>query len=712
MDTDIEISEGAMASMNLQSSTEIAGMDTDGTQDLDFNQDASAPLFFVDTAGDPGINSAVPTTSREPVARSPSPAPSDSSDEVVVFHGRNRPAQVVNDPVTRPANSSTKQRKSAQAPVPVPEPHITDGLLAALEQLPGTTPRSPSPSKPPSPFRAKGWAAQPAKIEETSGWQAAPAIPYWKKDSVYLGDGRAPKNAEETIASLQSELRGTSGQSPKASRRGKRGRKKDNRQMRTATTSDDDDGTDAAYADYMENLKAQLDAGDEMPSFAAAAVASAVNGPSMVVNGQEIGEDELLGGHEEDWESDDSSEDGPIGQDESEFSDEELNLSDMDSSELEERIGYTQQEQWDDEDDLRQRRIQAMDDEQLARLWAKQIELGIEDDELIIDDGIFGSDDSDEGVGDVDEARAGLADITNSAFGQRAANKAGLRRSRRGHKDLAFPDASALADTVEQYGDNGFDIMDYERPSLRPRKKGKKGKLPEELDMISDEDLRDEMAGAWENDRAKKRLKKAEREELRMQGMLGSTGKKGKADLGQKYLYGMNLSQTHEELRVFLQDDGQRSRPFPPMDKRDRKALHELADKFNLKSKSVGSGNNRFPVLYKTNRTVEYSEAHFTRMVSNSGRSFFKNSAAKGKKGAGKLPKRGPGRGGGFDKSAVSLRPGEIVGGGAAEIGRESMGHRLMEKMGWSRGQALGKEGEGMLTPVEQIMRSGKAGLG
>ncbi|EME46097.1 hypothetical protein DOTSEDRAFT_22206 [Dothistroma septosporum NZE10] len=41
-----------------------------------------------------------------------------------------------------------------------------------------------------------------------------------------------------------------------------------------------------------------------------------------------------------------------------------------------------------------------------------------------------------------------------------------------------------------------------------------------------------------------------------------------------------------------------------------------------------------------------------------------------------------------------------------------NFGQRMMEKVGWSRGTALGKNGEGLLTPLEQRMREGKAGLG
>ena len=60
----------------------------------------------------------------------------------------------------------------------------------------------------------------------------------------------------------------------------------------------------------------------------------------------------------------------------------------------------------------------------------------------------------------------------------------------------------------------------------------------------------------------------------------------------------------------------------------------------------------------------------------------------------------------------TGLRDGEIVGAGAKEIGRENFGHKLMEKMGWTKGQALGRDGEGRLVPVEQVMKAGRGGLG
>ena len=142
--------------------------------------------------------------------------------------------------------------------------------------------------------------------------------------------------------------------------------------------------------------------------------------------------------------------------------------------------------------------------------------------------------------------------------------------------------------------------------------------------------------------------------------------------------------------------------------------MHEIAAALNLKSKSVGSGKDRFPVLYKTGQTL-YTDAMFDKAIiaSSQGKlshdmKFAKKYARQNAKMGSKFEKRGK-----FgSKEAATVRNGEIVGAGAAEIGTNSFGHKMMEKMGWSKGMALGKEGEGRLLPVEQIMRAGTTGLG
>ncbi|KAK5135027.1 hypothetical protein LTR08_005687 [Meristemomyces frigidus] len=771
LDTEMEISEEAMAHMDLQGTAEPTASEANGrTFAQAMNGDAPsfeprAPdfqLFFVDTTGDPDVQPGRRANGKRPVARSPSPAKSDSSEEVILFSGRNgkgRPT-VVDDPVFQRSQTSAQQSRptNGRSNKPTQAPHLTDALLAALG--------APSPYE----EKPKGWAARPPRHQieaeaASTDWVAAPAIPYWKKGK---GSGKprpdldlraaekmeldaapprqtrvmfaepetepkiqqAPEEAEERedertlVAELQAELRRTfKGKRPAKDVKARHKRpSKDTgyiglsgRQQMKVIVNGEEDDDEAAYDDYMANLAAQMDAEDGEIAAFAASKSELISGPSLVVDGKEITEDEVLK-HEDEWEdSDASNSDEPIGQDLDSLSDEGLfNYSDIEqSSDLEEELENTEKQQWEDEEDLRQRRIASMGDEKYARLLNKQLELGISDEELVIDDGIF--DDggpSEEGVGDVAEAHAGLRSITNSSFG-RSANKHGMRRARRTNGNDNFPDATLLADTVDQYGENGFDIMDFERPSLRPKKKGKKGKFPE-ADELSDDELKEQMLGAWEADREKKRLKKAEREELRSQGLLGAAGRKGKADLSQKYLEGMTMTQVHDELRIFLQNAGQASRPFPPMSKTDRAALHLVAGALNLRTKSIGTGNSRYPVVFKTPYTPEYNEVQVNKAISRSARGFLSNSSSKGKK----LPRKEGwaktkgGKGGGFDKSATGIRHGEVVGAGAKEIDQDSFGHKLLEKMGWTKGTALGRDRDGMLLPVEQVMRAGKAGLG
>lgn len=58
-------------------------------------------------------------------------------------------------------------------------------------------------------------------------------------------------------------------------------------------------------------------------------------------------------------------------------------------------------------------------------------------------------------------------------------------------------------------------------------------------------------------------------------------------------------------------------------------------------------------------------------------------------------------------------REGDIVGASAPELGVENRGRKMLEKMGYVTGMALGLEGrEGIVKPVEAVMKISKAGLG
>lgn len=143
----------------------------------------------------------------------------------------------------------------------------------------------------------------------------------------------------------------------------------------------------------------------------------------------------------------------------------------------------------------------------------------------------------------------------------------------------------------------------------------------------------------------------------------------------------------------------------------DRKKVHEIANVFNLKSKSIGGGKSRFPILYRTSRTIQYNEETLkaAESVLSSGRFLPRMDKAK-KRGA----VAGSGRRGGATSAGVSYRDGEVVGAAAPEIGQDNRGRTMLEKMGWSTGTALGalNNKRGLVQPVEQVVKTSRSGLG
>lgn len=140
------------------------------------------------------------------------------------------------------------------------------------------------------------------------------------------------------------------------------------------------------------------------------------------------------------------------------------------------------------------------------------------------------------------------------------------------------------------------------------------------------------------------------------------------------------------------------------MDKHCRKMVHELANKFNVKSKSIGKGDQRRPTLYRTLRTAPFKEHAFDQAVNRMTRRYFPRMDQKGKKSGEPMSR---------SYAATSYRDGDVVGAAAPEIGVENRGRAMLEKMGWSRGTALGTDdNKGILQPVIQTMKKTKAGLG
>jgi len=145
------------------------------------------------------------------------------------------------------------------------------------------------------------------------------------------------------------------------------------------------------------------------------------------------------------------------------------------------------------------------------------------------------------------------------------------------------------------------------------------------------------------------------------------------------------------------------------MDKADRKIVHELANAFKLKSKSIGNGNTRFPILTRSSKTSVYVEQTFEAVKARIERRFLPRMDVGSRRGG--TAKRSGYRD--VNSGAATYRDGDIVGGSAPELGVDNKGRAMLEKMGWSQGTALGAlNNKGILQPVKHIVKTTKAGLG
>ena len=137
--------------------------------------------------------------------------------------------------------------------------------------------------------------------------------------------------------------------------------------------------------------------------------------------------------------------------------------------------------------------------------------------------------------------------------------------------------------------------------------------------------------------------------------------------------------------------------------------MHELAHALGIKSRSMGKGNSRHPVLYRTKATVRHIDdvlslhpGRISQFYSNDFRGEHNSSVynrARRKKGS--------------DRIAVGYKEGEIVGAAAPELAAENVGNKLMRKLGWIPGEGLGAQNnKGILQPVAHVVKNSRAGLG
>ena len=136
--------------------------------------------------------------------------------------------------------------------------------------------------------------------------------------------------------------------------------------------------------------------------------------------------------------------------------------------------------------------------------------------------------------------------------------------------------------------------------------------------------------------------------------------------------------------------------------------MHELAHAVGLKSRSIGKGNSRHPVLYKTIASLKQID-DLPNPFSKQSRQFRCDYAQPQQVGIGVSKARHKRA---SDRVAVGYREGEIVGAAAPELAAENVGNRLMRKLGWTPGEGLGAvNNKGILQPVPHVVKNSRLGL-
>lgn len=216
----------------------------------------------------------------------------------------------------------------------------------------------------------------------------------------------------------------------------------------------------------------------------------------------------------------------------------------------------------------------------------------------------------------------------------------------------------------------------------------------------------EELREQWERDRAKKAERKRLRELERSAAALDrfGTGKGSKRKGARKakpdaaLASPMSLETVVGLMRQFVGIGGARTHPLPPMDRKMRKTVHELAHAFKLNSKSKSSGAARFTTLTKTAMSgIKIDEKAIARILGRPS-SYVTHEGGKGSKGR---PRAG----------RIRPRDGEVVGEAAPKLDGSNIGFQMLSAMGWEEGGRIGSVG-GLEAPLVAVIKTTKLGLG
>ncbi|ODQ81653.1 hypothetical protein BABINDRAFT_18462, partial [Babjeviella inositovora NRRL Y-12698] len=271
-----------------------------------------------------------------------------------------------------------------------------------------------------------------------------------------------------------------------------------------------------------------------------------------------------------------------------------------------------------------------------------------------------------------------------------------------------------ISESSEEESDNENDLsalisfsktqqMFFENIDIMPTKSIKtkgKNKKPD-LDRIGDKDLRTTLQELYLIHKSSRKDKKKERELAKLKASIKAH------DLSVKYPHMIHITDIKEEFEAFLQDQSRNALTFPPLDSHGNKTLGKLAHNYNMKHRALGEGLKRHIVVVKNKRTFhslpDYGSIGY---IIKQRPIYHRVDVKRLKEEVLKEDKKK------LAPSKANVNEGDIVGAHAPAIGKENIGRRLLEKLGWIHGEGLGALGnQGINEPVMAVVKKTKTGL-
>jgi G-patch domain len=250
--------------------------------------------------------------------------------------------------------------------------------------------------------------------------------------------------------------------------------------------------------------------------------------------------------------------------------------------------------------------------------------------------------------------------------------------------------------------------IEYEMQELEREMKYKN--FTDSDDNSDDSDELDNNLSRAAKKREKKKIRREKRFKLQQQDSerkdlvknLGDGLDKNRKTVGPELI--QYLTTINTDLKKFCGDSGYGDiHILPPMPSAVRKLAIEICKAYNTSSKTRGSGKKKTVMVYRTGSTS----------VPENWKTLVQSVAGRGNLLQGVKPKALVKKGSVKVKTSdAGPKVGDIVGSKAAAIDDDNLGHKMMRMMGWSPGESLGKDKNGIVDPIKVVIRSKKAGLG